>query len=175
MPRQGAPEPPHTQILGSWIIINIRESQHEISEHTCALACAHTHIELLCIIGRKAQVNFWAFAPTFPCQAASYLCPAPWPHGLSTLADPWGQTHSAQPYQPITGKLQFHRAWHCSWVLLPSSLDCFLTAALTNCHKSGSGKQGKYIFLLFRRPKLCGGSHWTDIKVFAGLVSPQRF
>lgn len=90
MPRQGAPEPPHTQILGSWIIINICESQHEISEHTCALACAHTHIELLCIIGRKAQVNFWAFAPTFPCQAASYLCPAPRPHGLGTLAAPLG-------------------------------------------------------------------------------------
>lgn len=61
MPKQGTLEPLRTEFLGSWVIINIHESQHKISEPT------HAHTDRIITYPLKEdQVNVQVFAPVFP-------------------------------------------------------------------------------------------------------------
>lgn len=176
MSKQDTLEPLHAQCLGSWIMINSHECQQKILEHSPAHTHMHTQIQNYYVLFEEKMRLICRLL--HPCshdkEPPSWLCPAPCPHGLGTLAVPPSQTHSLAAVSAHDQKALFESLLDGLHVPLPLSLDNFPIAIVTHYHKFRSGKQDKCIFLLFWRPKVFSGSHWTNIKVLAGLVSTQR-
>lgn len=153
---------PHPQRLGSWYIKNIFGCQNKIWKHT------HTHRIIVPHLKKRPSEceGFCTYVTmtTSPCQF-----PAPRPHRLSL------------PRMDSERQLSNLLLESCGWsmtVQSPCVFSGFIGFVSYSCYNKLSRRgleQYKLTSLLFWRPVVWDGCHWTQTKVLSGLVSLWRF